>query len=246
MPRYPSKLYKQHVANLRELEAALGNVARLARAAIAQQDPQRGLRTLLRLYAFLLGAWAECRLKKLLHEELGFGEAERETILAKETQLEQWSETVELAFRNHYKIQKAELNARTLGVTPSARRDALLETLATHLRIIIEIRNKLAHGQWIYPFNSSGTAVEESKFKLINKENLLSLEFKLAMLGHLANAIHDLVVSPETFDRDFDSHFRRLYQTQVNLERRDYTKYEQSLVQSRQRARTAKRNKLTQ
>ena len=53
MARNPSKLYKQHVANLRELEAALGNVARLARVAIAQRDPQRGLRSLLRLYALL-------------------------------------------------------------------------------------------------------------------------------------------------------------------------------------------------
>ena len=81
MTRNPSKQYKQHVANLRELDVALGNVARLARAAIASDDPQQSLRTLLRLYAFLIGAWAECRLKKLLHEERGFTEPERATIV---------------------------------------------------------------------------------------------------------------------------------------------------------------------
>lgn len=240
MPRNPSKIYKQHVANLRELEAALTNVARLARAAIAQKDPQRTLRTLLRLYAFLLGAWAECRLRKLLHEELGFSEPERQGILAHDTQLEQWQATVDQAFRKHFKVPKAELSARTLSVTPSARRDALHGVLGEELRIVIELRNKLAHGQWIYPFNSEGTAVEQEKYKLINKENLLSLEFKFAMLGYLADAIHDLVVSPKTFDRDFDRHFKKLLQVQTNLQRRNYAKYEMSLINSRQRARAAR------
>lgn len=237
MPRNPTKLYSHHVANLRELQAALGNVARPARAAIASEDPERSLRTLLRLYAFLLGAWAECRLKKLLHEEFGFSDTEREAILAHGTQLEQWQATVDAAFRKHYKLPNAELNARTLGVAASARRDALLDVLNSDLRIVIEIRNKLAHGQWIYPFNSDGTQVEQDKYKLINKENLLSLEFKFAMLEHLADAVHDLVVSPLTFERDFDTHFKKLFQVQTNLARRDYEKYAQSLISSRKRAR---------
>lgn len=237
MPRNPTKLYGHHVANLQELQAALGNVARLARAAIASKDPERSLRTLLRLYALLLGAWAECRLKKLLHEEFGFSGAEREAILLHGTQLEQWQAAVDAAFRKHYKLPNAELDARTLGVAPSARRDALLDVLKSDLRIVIEIRNKLAHGQWIYPFNSEGTQVEQDKYMLINKENLLSLEFKLAMLEHLADAVHDLVVSPRTFERDFDSHFKKLFQVQINLKRRAYDKYAQSLISSREKAR---------
>ena len=237
MPRNPSKLYSQHVANLRALEAALGSVARLARSAIASGDPERGLRTLLRLYSFLVGAWAECRLLKLLHEELGFSGAERLAILARGTQLDQWESTVDAALRKHFGVPKAKLSASSLGATPSARRDLLLAILRDDLRIIIEIRNKLAHGQWIYPFNSAGTSVENDKYLLINKENLLSLEFKWAMIGHLADAIHDLVVSPRTFDRDFDSHFKKLFQAQMNLKRRDYSKYAKSLVDSRQKAR---------
>src|SRR5438874_266914 len=115
MPRNPTKLYSQHVANLRELQAALGNVARLARVAIASGDPERSLRTLLRLYAFLIGAWAECRLRKLLHEEFGFSEAERALILEKPTQLEQWEATVDASFRKHHGVPKATLDGRTLG-----------------------------------------------------------------------------------------------------------------------------------
>lgn len=241
MLRNPSKLYSQHVANLRELEIALNNTARLARTAIASRDPQQSLRTLLRMYSFLIGAWAESRLRKLLHEEFGFTVEERANIEAKGTQLEQWQITIDQAFRKHHRIAKAPLDERVLGVSHAARRAALHDVLNSELRIIIEIRNKLAHGQWIYPFNNEGTAVEPEKYRLINQENLQSLQFKLALLEHLADAVHDLVVSPRTFERDFDKHFRHLYQVRTNLVRKSYAKYEAALVESRRKARDTQR-----
>lgn len=242
MSRNPSKLYAHHVANLRELELALGHTARLARAAIASCDPQQSLRSLLRLYAFLVGAWAECRLRKLLHEEFGFSDNERSIILAKPTQFDQWKETVDYAFRKHHGVTKAPLDERVLGVAHAARRAALHDVLSNELKIVIEIRNKLAHGQWVYPLNNEGTAVEPDKYKQINKENLQSLQFKFDLLGHLADAAHDLVVSPKTFERDFEKHFQKLFQVRTNLITKDYSKYEKSLVESRRLARTAKKN----
>jgi hypothetical protein len=227
------------VANLRELERALNQTARLAKAEIASGDPQQSLRSLLRLYSFLLGAWAECRLRKLLHEQFGFTDAEREEVLASDVQLTQWQRTVEFAFRKHHKIPKAELNGRVLGVSHAARYEALQQVLAGELRIIIEIRNKLAHGQWVYPFNSEGTSVEAEKYRLINQENLLSLQLKYALLGHLADAVHDLVVSPATFARDFDVHFRKLDQVRVNLRVKKYSSYEGSLISSRRKYRAS-------
>lgn len=240
MSRLPSKIYKYHVANLRELQLALGHTGRLARTEIASKDPQQGLRSLLRLYSFLVGAWIETRLRKLLHEEFGFTESERNQIEQKSSQLEQWKETVDLAFRKHHKITKAPLDERSLGIAHAARRAALHDVLSNELRILIEIRNKLAHGQWIYPFNNEGNAVEPDKFKLINKENLQSLQFKYSLAEHLADAVHDLVVSPTTFERDFESHFKKLYQVRTNLVTKDYEKYKASLVLSREKSRAAR------
>ena len=241
MARNPSKLYKQHVANLRELELAISHIGRLARIAIASKDPQQSLRSLLRLYAFLVGAWAETRLCKLFHEEYGFTETERSLISSKSTQLEQWQETVDLAFRKHHQITKAPLDERSLGVSHAARRAALLDVLTHELKIIIEIRNKLAHGQWVYPLNNEGTAVEPEKYRLINQENIQSLQFKLALLRHLADVVHDLVVSPKTFERDFEDHFKKLFQVRTNLVTKDYKKYEKSLISGRERARLSQR-----
>lgn len=236
-PNNSAKLYKYHVENLRELERAITQTARLAKAEIGRGDPQNCLRSLLRLYSFLLGAWAECRLKKLLHEQRGFEQFEREEILSKQTQLEQWKATVDGAFRKHHKIRKASLDSRVLGVSHAARREALHGVLDGELRIIIEIRNKLAHGQWKYPLNSDCSQVETDKFAQIKKENLLSLQFKYSLLGHLAEAVHDLVVSPTTFRRDFDDHFKKLDQVRKNLAIKDYIHYEQYLVSSRKRHR---------
>ncbi len=235
----PSERYKFHVENLRELERAITQTSRLARLEIARVDPQQSLRSLLRMYAFLLGAWAECRLRKLLHEECGFGEAERSCVTAATTQLDQWMQTVDAAFRKHHKLPKAELTSRTLGVAHAARREALRSVLSEELRIIIEIRNRLAHGQWVYPFNSDESRVESDKYKLINQENILSLQLKYALLGHLADAVHDLVVSPATFERDFDHHFKRLDQVRVNLRVKQYSSYEASLVANRRRHRAS-------
>lgn len=242
MARNPSKLYKQHVANLRELELAISHTGRLARTTIASKDPQQSLRSLLRLYSFLVGAWAETRLKKLLHEEYGFTDQERKQIEENSSQLEQWQSTVDLAFRKHHKITRAPLDGRNLGVAHAARRAALQDVLGNELKIIIEIRNKLAHGQWVYPFNNEGTAVEQEKYRLINQENLQSLQFKYALAGHLADAVHDLVVSPATFERDFEEHFKRLFQVRTNLKTKNYTKYESGLVMSREKARAARKS----
>lgn len=232
-----------HVANLRELELAIGHTGRIARAEIASKDPQQSLRSLLRLYSFLVGAWAEARLRKLLHEEFGFDDSERDQITAKSSQLEQWQETIDIAFRKHHKVTKAPLDERSLGVAHAARRTALHDVLSNELRIIIEIRNKLAHGQWVYPLKGDGTAVEPDKYKLINKENFQSLQFKFALVGHLASAIHDLVVSPITFERDFEDHFKKLFQVRTNLKIKSYTKYSNSLVTSREKSRAAIKSK---
>ena len=127
--------------------------------------------------------------------------------------------------------------ARERADIHAARREALRGVLSGELMIIIEIRNKLAHGQWVYPFNNEGTAAESEKFRLINKEDLQSLQFKYSLLGHLAAAVHDLVVSPATFERDFDGHFKRLEQVRMNLSVKSYATYEGSLIASRRKRR---------
>ncbi len=228
--------------NLRELEIALANVSRLAKEEIATRDSQNSLRSLLRLYTFLIGAWAECRLKKLLHEEYGFTAAERIAIESAKSQHQMWTKVVEHAFRKHYHIPHGNLDCSSLGNTKAAYYDELLASLDNELKIVIEIRNKLAHGQWRFPLNRSGTSVQADKEQLISRENLMTLQIKYRLIGKIADVVHDLVVSPATFERDFSNHFALLSQARIDLNRRSYEKYRDKLINARERARMQRKN----
>jgi len=228
------KLYKYHVANLRSIQTAIKSIALSTRRAIAEEK-QQSTDSFVRLYAFLLGAWAETRLNKLLFEPISFQEAERQLILSKSTQLEKWQIAVELAFRKQYTIPFAELTEATLPFTAFARYSVILDILDKDLRSAIEIRNKLAHGQWIYPLNNDGTNVEPEKFKKLKFENLPSLQYKHSLISSIAEIIHDLIVSVATFERDFDIHYKNITTTRNNLKNRKYSEYANKLIEKRKR-----------
>lgn len=227
------KLYRFHVANIRAVEIALDNTARSARKAISEES-NSATESFVRLYALLLGVWAENRLKKLLFENRGFSPAERSRIAAREAQHDQWTTVVELAFRKHYQVPNAELSDTTLPFSSYARYVGLMELLEKDLRPIIEVRNKLAHGQWIYPLNNDGTDVEQNKYQLLNNENLLSLQYKKSLVSSLSDIVHDLVVSLPTFERDFDQNYRKISNTHNNLRTRSYEAYVRLLVRKKQ------------
>jgi len=209
-------------------------LARSLRAAISQSD-EATVSSFMRLYALLLGAWAECRLRKLMYEPQGFDDSERDTISAEGTQLTQWQKAVEVAFRRQYKVSKAPLSAGVLPHSAYARYATLSSMLINDLGSIIELRNKLAHGQWIYPLNNDGDDVAQEQMDSLRVENLLSLQFKKTLLESLSAVIHDLVVSKPTFERDFDDHLRVIVETQRNLRKRDYRIWAESLRQKYQR-----------
>ena len=202
----PDKLYRFHVANLRSVHDAPRRIARSARDAVARSE-STGIETFNRLYALLLGAWAECRLSKLLFEPNGFSARNGKQFAARRATLIVGSTLVELAFRKHYGVPKVPLTPSVLSHSAWSRLVALNDSLNNDLRFIVTLRNKLAHGQWIYPLNETGDDVAQEQMASLCTENILSLEFKKKILDNLLNAVFDLAVSKPTFERDFDCHF---------------------------------------
>ncbi len=222
------ELYRFHTANLRALKAAKSQIAPLARAAIATRR-QAELSSLLKLYAFLVGAWAEVRLQKVVHEPKAFSDDERSLILGKSTQLDQWKTLAETAFRKHYAIGGSS-SMKNLPFTPRSRFEAILSLFNNELKTVITVRNKLAHGQWEFALNGNNDAIEPGMMAELRKENFLSLQFKDDLIGCIAEIVNTLSVSRETFERDFDALFSSLEQLQSNLKNRQYAKYEAMLV----------------
>jgi hypothetical protein len=236
------KLYQFHADNLRAVRAGLDDVLASARSAIARKRTS-SVSTHLRLYAFLLGAWAEARLVKLVHEPSVFNSDERKAVLAKKA-LPRWHAVLEAAYRRHYNIPRATLGPPALTVTASARLQKLQEVLDDDLGSVITLRNRLAHGQWVYPLNEALDDVAEPQMKQLKQENLLTLKFKAAMIDSLCGCIHDIVVSKPTFERDFDGHFRHIEQLRIDLKRRSYTKWENSIVAKYEQGRAKLRTRI--
>jgi hypothetical protein len=191
MMKPQKKLYQFHVANLQEIDRAMERVARSLRAAISQGD-EITVSSFVRLYALLLGAWAECRLRKLVNEPQGFIDSERKAIHTENTQLKQWQKAVEVAFRRQYQIPKAFLSSSVLPHSAYSRYITLSDMLVNNLGSIIELRNKLAHGQWVYPLNNDGDDIAQEQMDVLRVENLLSLQFKKALIAnrqHIADTL---------------------------------------------------------
>jgi hypothetical protein len=220
MPATPEQLYKAHVRNLRAVDAAFERVIRELNASLARSD-EKTSDALLKTAMLLLGGWAENRLRKLTYEPNGFSPAERKKIHSANTQLDSWTTALELGFRRRHAIPHAAL-AVALPLTPRAHYGALTAVFDADLRPIIEVRNKLAHGQWSRALNADNTDFSTVHNQQINNENAHSVKCKHRILENMAQLIHDLVAGNHAFARDFDKHFLKLEMAQRDITSRAY------------------------
>jgi hypothetical protein len=228
MTHNQNKLYQFNVSNLREINKALVQIARLARDAIASKNSQN-TRTFLIFYLLLLGAWAECQLEKLISAPGAFTDSEKKNLHDERNHLLRWLYVVKLAFSKHFHVPVGKLDDITLTHDDFHRYETITQLLTRELKPIIELRNKLAHGQWFYPLNETRDNVSTELKKSLEKENLLSLQFKKSLISSILDMVTDLAISLKTYKRDFNQHYKRLKETQRNLQSRDYVIYETSL-----------------
>jgi len=215
-PKYisPDDFLKYHQDNFYAIDATIKEVDKMLDRAISKNEDDI-IQPFIRLYGLLLGVWAECRLNKLLYEKGGFNETHRKTIRSGDTIFEQWQICVEIAFCENYKPEdlfKLSFSART-------KLDAILTMLEEDLKPIIEIRNKLAHGQWIYPFNNGLTQIEDKKRKILIDENFLTLKYKIQLISKIASIINSLVISKSEFEENFDDNYERIEHIKTKLEK---------------------------
>lgn len=223
-------LYRYHVENLRGLDKAILEIEFITKQSIRSGNSRNNLESFKRIYALLIAAWAETRLNKILTDKHTFTSNSLETIKRTGSQLDKWLKAVELAFKQHHNITSEELTSNSIDTIHFARYSKLKSLLNNELKPVIEVRNKLAHGQWLYPLNRNSINLSEHIYHALNKENHLSLKFKFQIIGYLSDIIHDLIISQPTFERDFSKLFRRIENAQTNLLNRKYEDYVQKLV----------------
>lgn len=234
MPLSAEDLYKTHVLNLRAVGDGLARIERELNSAIASQDAAKD--TLIRIFLLLAGAWTECRLRKVLYESSGFGPSDRQIIEGQRTQADRWRRALELGYRKRYNVRRIAISEHSVGATAWLRYEAIDRLIKDELEPLIEMRNTLAHGQWVRPLNSDETDLQVPMLVALKRENALSIKFKLTLSTHIAELIHDLVAAT-SFERDFDRHYQGITSTRLNLRERSYEDWERRMIEKYKRGR---------
>ncbi|TQD23510.1 hypothetical protein [Methanolobus vulcani] len=220
--------YDKHCDNLKMIETAISSIEVSLKQSIRKQD-QQNVDIYTRILAFLINSWTEVRIIKLLNESNAFSDVEIKNI-TKNSLENKWKQTLKKAYDKSFP---------NTGTDPEneARLNALMDIITDHLKYSADIRNKLAHGQWIHSFDRDSIEYDNILTSKVNDENYLKINFRYLIFKDLSQMIHDLAVSTPTFERDFERLFLRVVEKQNQSKNMIYEKFVHQLVSKEMKSR---------
>ena len=236
-------MYKYHCENIEEIEGAIRLVELDLRRYISIQQEKHSYKYT-KLLSYLITCWTEVRILKLAYEKNGFSQYERDIIISAGTLNDKWITALDIAICKAYGINKNLDIATQLQFTARVRYNELKNLISSDLLPSIEIRNRIAHGQWKIAFTNNLRNTSSPLTGQLRLENIVLLQLKKKLLIGLSSLIHDLAVSPLTFERDFDKNYKLIEQNKRNLHKRDFCLYKQKMIDKYQRG-IVKRNEAT-
>lgn len=235
----PVSLYEVHKANYLSVSGALTQIERAVNDALRRGDsPAATSFTLTQM--LLVAVKAEARLQRLIYTPDWLNDRQRAYVKGASNRLEMWQRIVETGFRRKYRKSKRGIPLKDqLDHTPAARYRTLLKILDQDLREVIEIRNKLAHGQWVYGLTDE-SRVSTELTKRLRATNTLALRFQDSIAEDLANAVGDLLLPGGQFELRFDEHYRKIKHSHESLKNIDFPAHVAHLKGSRRNVRVMK------
>ena len=229
-------MYAEHCKNLLEVENGIDRIELDLRRFISMNDIKNEY-TYTKILSQLITCWAEVRIMKVLHELNAFTQIEIDSILQKRsaTLQSKWEDSVKSAFTKAYTLNSTLPIGQQLNVVNQSRYIQIMDLIANDLSLSITLRNRIAHGQWRTALTSNLKSVSSTLTQQIIDENIVSLQLKKKIMIGLALIINDLAVSPATFERDFDKHYRLVAENKVNLHNRNYSDYRNKMILKYQR-----------
>lgn len=248
-------MYKKWCENVRTLEDAIVHVQRDLRLAISQQNDSK-VYSYTKLLSYQIVCWCEARIMKLIHEPevvkntnsgllnkpKSFTSPEINDIISAPTLKDKWLKAIQIAISKAYNVQLDTSFPNNLTFTPRVRYLEIEELISNELLPSIEIRNRIAHGQWKHAFTNDLRSTSQPHTTTLRTENIVELQLNYSMFKALAQLIHDLASSKPTFERDFDKNYRVIEQNKNNLHNRDYQSYSQKLIDKYERGKQRRRN----
>lgn len=234
-------MYQNHCSNLREVENGINVIERDLRHSISTGNVNNEI-THTRILSHLITCWAEVRVHKLIYEDQAFSNSEIAQIIAHGVTLEnKWIKALNISYVKAHNLNLLTPIETQLFGEDLRRYSEIKKLINNDLLSSIQVRNRIAHGQWKIAFSSSLKSVSNDLTTRISQENIVSLQLKRNLLDGLARLIHDLAVSPPTFIRDFNRNFNFIEENKRNLHKRSYTNYKLKMVQKYQRGQLKKK-----
>lgn len=198
-----------------------------------------------KLLSYLITCWTEVRVLKLAYEPIAFTQHEVNEIISSATLADKWITALDISISKAYRINQHANIANQLVFTPRVRYNEIKNLINTDLVSSIELRNRIAHGQWKIAFTNDLRSISTPLTGQLRIENIVTLQLKKKLLTGLSALIHDLAVSPPTFERDFDKNYRLIEENKRNLHQRDYIAYAQKMVAKYLRGQARRRAAIT-
>lgn len=155
-----------------------------------------------RLYTFLLCSWLEARLKKILYENssVAFTDNERKIVLSSKKMNEKWRNCLNMSvcksYRFSYRVNQNDYSSYFINHPDAMQYYQKVYSYLDDIEQAIIVRNRLAHGQWKLPLNSScsGLAGQEIYDFLTQNDNIQKLYLLYSIYKIIAEIISSYVV----------------------------------------------------
>lgn len=197
-------IFQSSVSNVRELKRQRTALKRLFNRSLKLKD-HSSFEALKRLYSLLYSSFAEISFLKIINTPYGFSEDEIVQIQAQRNLEQKWIKCLELAFQRIANItNKGEIQNK---------RQILERLIQTFIIEPSQLRNKIAHGQWIIALNNDNTAINNETTQRINNLDFVKIDILFTLYEKIGQVVEDLIESPQkTHFRDFYFHITELEQ----------------------------------
>lgn len=191
------QVFNAQTQNVRLLKQAREQVKRAINYAIRKND-RTSVQVHTKVFALIFCAWVEANFSKVIHTPYGFNPDEMAQIKANQRKSlgEGWKKCIELGL-------KRISNPGRSNYIPNIRQK-LFSIVDEYVIAPSQVRNKVAHGQWIVALNQEHTAVNIDITKNLSDLDIVVITIWYEVQMHLSNIVETLVESPNrAFHRDY-------------------------------------------
>jgi hypothetical protein len=240
-------MFPYYCENLRQIDKTITLLEVDIKRAIRRNDliKEKSYTT---IYQLLISNWIEVRLYKILNEPNGFTQSDIEFVLRERSLTNKWKKLVSIGFckanslPSNYSISDLENH---LDPTHKQHFLYITDLIENDLDLKNTLRNRIAHGQFKYIFNSQLNAISNDLMTKFDSLNIVTLQQQKIMINTLALIVNSLIQSPVAFDRDFIELYEKLKSQKNNYHKRDYAKFRNQLINSEERGKAKRLNELS-